>query len=313
MAATTQKTDVATIPPLSTGGKIAPIVPQTWNEAVQMAGAIVRAGMVPKHYENSVEKATVAILAGLEVGLTPLVALQSIFVINNTPTLYGDGLLGLVRGSGLLEDIQETIDTDKNGVPQFAICRVKRKGEATWGEQIVTRAQCAKAGWLTKAGPWTLTPGRMMQFRARTWALRDRFADVLKGLKGAEEMEDIIDITPAGAATVPEPKRSDFVEKPVDTAQPTEKPEVTDVVEIPPQHAQPGQQLQFASFPSETWVEDFMAFAEEFLPKTNPLGAAQFLVFYKDGIEAMEEGLDAWKEAAKWVRDTAAAIKPAEG
>ncbi len=212
------------LPALHTGGKVAAIVPTTFNEAVQIAGAIVRAGMAPKGYEGNIEKATVAILAGLEVGFTPFAALQSIAVINGTPSVFGDGLVALVRASGLLEDIQETLDVDDNGVPQAAICRVKRKGEATWGEQIVTRAQCAKAGWLQKQGPWTQTPGRMMSIRARAWAFRDRFADVLRGLKSAEEMQDMVDVTPQGSAAVAEPQRKDFETKPSADVSPHDDP-----------------------------------------------------------------------------------------
>ena len=42
-------------------------------------------------------------------GFTPMAALQSIAVVNGMPTIYGDGMLALVRASGLLEDIIETI------------------------------------------------------------------------------------------------------------------------------------------------------------------------------------------------------------
>jgi hypothetical protein len=338
-----QATTPATVPALSVGGKIAAIVPQTWQEAVSMAGAICRAGMAPKHYEGNVERATVAILAGLEVGLTPLVALQSIFVINNTPTLYGDGLVALVRGSGLLEDIQETLEVDEKGEPQIAICRVKRKGEATWGEQILTRPMCARAGWLGKSGPWTQTPGRMMQFRARSWAFRDRFADVLKGLKSAEEMEDMVDITPAGTTAQAEPKREDYVQPPTDTTkqaspstqesngpsggeggQPANlpagaggdsKPEaastpankVTDVLDEndAPEKAKPGEKLEFARFAK---VLEFTQFAESFLPKTNAEGAKQFAEMYDGTLIAMERGKKGSQEAAAEIREKLKAL-----
>lgn len=209
------------VPALHTGGKVAAIVPTTFNEAVQIAGAIVRAGMAPRGYDNA-EKATVAILAGLEVGFTPFAALQSIAVINGTPAVYGDGLVALVRASGLLEDMQEGLDVNEKGEPQAAWCKVKRKGEASWKERMLTRPECARAGWLNKQGPWTATPGRMMTIRVRAWLFRDVFADVLRGLKSAEEVQDMVDITPVASAEPPpaEPKRSDFVAKPAATEAP---------------------------------------------------------------------------------------------
>ena len=41
-----------------------------------------------------------------------------------------------------------------------------------------------------KQGPWTQYPKRMRQMRARAFALRDVFADILKGMPIAEELQD---------------------------------------------------------------------------------------------------------------------------
>src|SRR3546814_15538068 len=41
-----------------------------------------------------------------------------------------------------------------------------------------------------KQGPWSQYPQRMRQMRARAWAMRDGFADVLKGIGIAEEVRD---------------------------------------------------------------------------------------------------------------------------
>lgn len=192
------------------------IVPANWQEIATIAGAICRAGMAPKSYLDAQghaipDKVAVAIMHGMEVGMTPMASLQSIAVINGMPGLYGDGMLAVVRASGLLEDIQETDEWDDKG-PLKAVCRVKRKGEATWGEMTCARADAQKAGWWDKAGPWKATPHRMLQMRARGWALRDKFADVLRGLRSAEEVDDMVNVTHAGSATVapPEPRRADY-------------------------------------------------------------------------------------------------------
>lgn len=205
------------------------IVPASWQEITAIAGAICRAKMAPKSYCDQQgspfpDKVAVAIMHGMEVGMTPMASLQSIAVINGMPSLFGDGMLAVVRASGLLEDIvEEEEDWDKHG-PVAAICKVKRKGEKTWGIQRVCRDDAVKAGWWDKAGPWKLTPHRMLQMRARGWALRDKFADVLRGLHSAEEMLDMVDVTPQGSATtgaVPdEPKREDFTDNKAEATKP---------------------------------------------------------------------------------------------
>jgi hypothetical protein len=199
------------MPALTTGGKTLAIVPQSFSEIVQVAGAVIQAGMNPKSLDTTA-KCTVAIMHGLELGLTPMAALQSIAVVNGNAAVYGDGMLALVRGSGLLEDIQEDVEWEKDG-PMAATCKVKRKGEASWGTHIFTRDDAMKANLWKKVGPWTQYPQRMLAMRARAWALRDKFADVLRGLHSAEEMEDMVDITPQATATTgpapAEPQRND--------------------------------------------------------------------------------------------------------
>ena len=183
-------------PPLRAGGAIAAIVPQNIEEAFRLASAIVASGMAPKSV-NTPEKAMVAILAGLEIGLTPMAALQSIAVVNGFPTIWGDGALGLVRGSGLCEGVREWIDGD--GDAAVAYCEVKRKGEAEPILRSFSVAQAKKANLLNKQGPWTDYRARMLQMRARSYALRDGFADVLRGLRIREEVDDyhVVEEAPA--------------------------------------------------------------------------------------------------------------------
>lgn len=198
---------------LVSGGNVSAIIPRNIDEIWRFAGIVVKAGMAPKSLDT-VEKATVAIMHGMEIGLTPMAALQSIAVVNGVPTLFGDGMVALVRASGLMEDLIETVESDANG-PTVAVCKVKRRDQSSWVVHAFTRAEAQKAGLWKKAGPWSQYPQRMMQMRARSWALRDAFADVLRGLTTAEEAGDMVDVTTAGAATTapPEPRRSDYVHK----------------------------------------------------------------------------------------------------
>jgi hypothetical protein len=77
-------------------------------------------------------------------------------------------------------------------------------------------ADAVRAGLWGKSGPWTQYPKRMLQLRARGFALRDAFPDVLKGLVTAEEAQDYPADTQATAAPQrPEPPRLEA--KPVAT------------------------------------------------------------------------------------------------
>jgi hypothetical protein len=169
---------------VTAGGKLAAFVPNSLEEAWRLAGALAASGMTPKAYGGDQNKIMVGIIAGAEVGLTPFAALQSIAVIGNNPSLWGDGALALVQASGLLDDMEETDDGNT------ATCRLNRQGRKTAIVRTFSMEDAKKAGLAGKAGPWTQYPARMRQMRARAFALRDGFSDVLKGLHIAEEARD---------------------------------------------------------------------------------------------------------------------------
>ena len=201
-------------PELRTGGAVAAIVPQNIEQAHRMATAICAAGMAPKSYDRSVEKVLVGILHGMEVGMTPLNAIQSIAVINGMPSIWGDGALGLILGSGLVEDFDEHYEKNDDGQIVSAVCIIERKGRKTPIIGKFTYEDAIRAKLTKKQGPWQDYPDRMLKMRARGFALRDGFADVLRGLHIAEEVMD----TPGqeGAYT-PRPERSNYEDAPTKT------------------------------------------------------------------------------------------------
>lgn len=180
---------------LVAGGAARGIIPQTFEDAYRLARVFAATKLVPKDFQDKPEDCCVAILQGLELGMSPIAAVQSIAVINGRPCLWGDGMLAVVRASGLLETIKE----EDNG--STATCTVKRKGDLDPVVRKFSQDDAKRAGLAGTPGPWTQYPQRMRQMRARSWALRDVFTDVLKGISSAEEMQDVTpvmrDITPA--------------------------------------------------------------------------------------------------------------------
>lgn len=169
------------------GGAPQALVPNSLAGVWKMAEIIAASGIAPREM-NTPEKISVAILHGLELRLTPMQALQRIAVVNGRPTLWGDGAVSLVRSSGLCEYIRERIEGE--GDDRVAVCEAKRKGEDEATVRTFSVAEAKKANLWGKSGPWSQFPNRMLQMRARAFALRDLFADVLGGLYLREEMED---------------------------------------------------------------------------------------------------------------------------
>jgi len=157
--------------------------PKSFSEIMEYAKIIADSDLVPKDYKGKPGNVLVAIQMGEEVGLKPLQAVQGISVINGRPSVWGDTLLALIQAHPQCEYIDEEIHDD------FTICRVKRKNKPLV-ERTFTIEDAKKASLWGKVGPWTTSPKRMLQMRARGFALRDSFADVLKGIQIIEEVLD---------------------------------------------------------------------------------------------------------------------------
>lgn len=158
--------------------------PQTFEQALTFSNYLADSDMVPKDFKGKPGNCLIAMQWGAEIGLKPLQALQNLAVINGRPALWGDAVIAIVRGSPLCEYVVESDDG------HTAVCKVKRRGEPEQVRQF-SMDDAKAAGLVGKQGPWTQYPKRMRQMRARAFALRDVFPDVLRGLPVAEEVMDI--------------------------------------------------------------------------------------------------------------------------
>lgn len=154
------------------------------DEAIKLAERFATSDFAPREYKNKPENVLIAMQYGAELGLKPLAAIQNISVINGRPAVWGDALLAVVLSSPVCEFIHEHAE---NGV---AYCTVKRRGEEKEYTYKFSVDDAKKAGLFNKSGTWSQYPQRMLQMRARGFALRDKFADLLKGIQMLEEVQD---------------------------------------------------------------------------------------------------------------------------
>jgi hypothetical protein len=142
----------------------------------------------PKDFKGKPESCMLAIQHGSEVGLSPMQSLQSIAVINGRPTIWGDAALALVQSSPVCEYVKEYVEGQGDNLT--AVCEAKRRGYPAPTVSRFSMADAKRAGLAGKSGPWSQYPERMMALRARGFALRNAFADALRGLITAEEAQD---------------------------------------------------------------------------------------------------------------------------
>jgi len=181
--------------PTSTGVAIGQrgLVLRHLADAWHFARCVAASGLAPRGLEKP-EAILVAMQFGMELGLSPMQAIQSVAVINGRPCVYGDTMLALCMSHpDWLPNVFHEWFTGKPYDDDYtAHCRVGRRGRKDPVVRSFSIAQAKRARLLGKDSPWQTFPDRMLQMRARSFALRDTFPDVLRGVLAAEELIGIV-------------------------------------------------------------------------------------------------------------------------
>lgn len=164
-----------------------------FERRLAMAEILAKSGLMPKGMQTK-EAVFVALQMGAELGLSPMVAVNNIAVINGKPSLSTDIMHAVARNNREYGGCQWVEQTDMR-----AECVIIRNNGAYKEEVrgVYTIEDARRAGLLEKDN-WKKYPTRMLKHRALSYALRDAFPDVLSGIYTPEELTEgeCINITP---------------------------------------------------------------------------------------------------------------------
>lgn len=189
------------------------LMPEGMDGIARLAAGAMAAGVIPS--AKTPQQAFILLAAGFEAGLGFTATCKNVMLVNNKPALWGDAALALVVRSPACHGVHERIEGD--GDSMTAVCEVLRSG---WDEPTIRKfsvADAKKAGLWGKSGPWSSYPKRMLAMRARGFALRDSFPDLLMGLGIVEEEQDVparVSVASDGGTFGEEPKALPQVDMP---------------------------------------------------------------------------------------------------
>jgi hypothetical protein len=222
--------------------------PRTWDDIGRMAAAFAKSDLVPKIYAGKPANILVAIDYGQRLGLQGLAALQNIGVVNGRPMLWGDAPLAVARRHPDFIDIDETQTGTVTKGDLLARCVLTIKNKAGKTKDVVREFawEDAKRAGLASKDNWQKYPRRMLQLRARGWAIRDALPDATLGARMEDEYDELkaeevkpIDATVVDPAPVePPPRERDNDEDDVTITESTVAPGADFEVK-PPSPAQP--------------------------------------------------------------------------
>jgi hypothetical protein len=221
-----QAAEVAQYDP--TGGRLVSWA-QAASAANQLATSLSRTSFVPKAFQGNAGDATAAIILGDELGLSPLSALRSIYIISGTPALYARTMVALAMAHG--HDVWTESSTDT----EVVVCGRRKGGEhverSTWS---IARAR--KAGY-TNNKKYDSDPQAMLYSKAAAEIARKIAPDVLSGVPYSVEDLELDQPEPAQTvqraprqrrtAAKPEPDEPEFDEPTpitVDVGEPVVEP-----------------------------------------------------------------------------------------
>lgn len=167
----------------------ASLMPQTYEGKLQMAGALAKSGLIPQGL-NTPEKVFVALQWGHELGLSPMVAVNNVAVINGKPTLSADIMAAVVKRSPEYGGIEWVKNTESEA--ECIITRILSNGKTESITSRFTMQDAVNAGLANKT-VWKQYPRRMLKHRCLSYGLKDMFPDILAGLYTPEEMESVSD------------------------------------------------------------------------------------------------------------------------
>lgn len=167
-----------------------------WAQAAQaahtLAMSLVKTRFVPDRYRGKPEEATAAMLAGAEMGLSPLAALRAFDDIQGTVAPKAITLVAVAQSHGHHIEVVEESD-------EHALVRYRRKGERDWKTARYSVADAQKAGLVGRNPSWRSQPRAMCVARASSIAARRVASDAVLGI--AYSAEELADAGPGVEAT----------------------------------------------------------------------------------------------------------------
>jgi hypothetical protein len=142
--------------------------------AHEVAESLVQTSFVPEAFREKAHEATAAILAGAEVGLSPMASLRSFDLINGTAAPRAITLRAIVQSQG------HSVWVKESTASRAVVCGSRRGSNVV--EQSVWTLDRAKSLGLTNKANWKSQPQAMLVARATSEVCRLVAADAILGI-----------------------------------------------------------------------------------------------------------------------------------
>ena len=165
---------------------------QAFELAQRQAKLFTVSDLVPTSYKGNVANCLIAMNMAKRMNCDPLMAMQSIFIIQGRPAMSAQFLIAAFNKTGRFSTIRYEFTgvelTDSWGCRCSAIER--ETGDRHSGT-LVTIAMAKADGWFGKNKKWQSMTEHMIRFRAATFFIRQIAPEISLGFQTDDEVRDI--------------------------------------------------------------------------------------------------------------------------
>lgn len=158
-----------------------------FRQYFKMASELCKADIIPQAYKGKVADTAIAIDMANRMGVSPMMVMQSMFVVKGKPSWSGQACLSFIRAK--FTDVKVIYvgakGTDDRG------CYVKatdKDGDVLEGT-TVTMSMAKAEGW-TSNSKWRNMPEQMLAYRAASFFAKVHCPETLMGVQVEGEVED---------------------------------------------------------------------------------------------------------------------------
>jgi len=161
------------------------LIPSVIQEPMEYGKIFAESGVFPD--VKSAAQGAIKVLAGKEIGLSPLQAINSFYFVSGRLGMVSQTMGALIKRSGKYdyEILEHTNESCK-----IAFYRIESKDRIKIGETLFDKAMAAKSGLINKDN-WKNFPLNMYFARALSNGARWFCPDAISGFYTVEELQDL--------------------------------------------------------------------------------------------------------------------------
>ena len=164
-----------------------------FSELHRLAEMLAKSTIVPIAYQNRPENCFVALDMASRMGISALVVMQNLYVIQGKPSFSGSAISALVNSCPRYRDV-ELVYVGQEGTDSWGayVTAIKVSNGKVVKGGTVTIGTAKREGWYSKSGSkWQTMPEMMLGYRAYAWFGRLYTPELLMGMQSTDEVNDV--------------------------------------------------------------------------------------------------------------------------